>query len=258
MSAIVQTVRGWICGGRSAWQRLAMGITCGLLAVPSLAQTTTPVPSSALAVESWMTAGSLTVVSPTSALVGQSVADYRWDVSFFVNSGTNPAVYNAIKSAATNGGSLNYTIRFDPSLIVVPGSQPTFIGVNSFYQTGDVANNFVQNYNTPILGSADFPLTSERTFNVSLPIQGWTTPTVPGNGTGTAWFEPSGGWYKVGFGLNFNNASSAGFYLENMSITAVPEPSGLALAGTAAMAAGAASFRKRTRRPLRSVPDLQA
>ena len=42
-----------------------------LLAAPALAQQVTPVPSSALTVENWMSSGSVTVQSPTSALVGQ-------------------------------------------------------------------------------------------------------------------------------------------------------------------------------------------
>lgn len=205
-----------------------------LLTAPLSAQQVTPVPSSALAVESWMTNGSVTVQSPTSALVGQAASDFNWDVSFFVNSGNNPDVYNAIKAAANNGGSLDYKIRFDPNLIVVPGVQPTFIGVNTFYQTGDVASNFIQNYNLPILGSADFPVTTQQTLPMSIPIGAWSDPTVPGNGTGTAWFNPDGGWFKVGFGLNFNNASSVGFYLEDVAVTAVPEPGSLSL-----MAAGA-------------------
>jgi len=207
------------------------------------AQTVTPIPSSSLAVESWMTAGSLAVQSSTSALVGQSTSGFQWDVCFFVNSTPEPSVYYAIKNAAINGGTLNYSIRFDPSLIVAT-TQPTFIGVNSFYQTGDVADNFVQNYNTPILGSDAFPLTSPRLFDISLPIESWTTPTVPGNGTGKAWFEPSGGWFKVGFGLNFNNATSVGFYLDNMSVTAVPEPSSMSFLGLAATAVGAAAIRR--------------
>ena len=215
-----------------------------LLAAPASAQQVTPVPASALTVESWMTNGSVTVQSPTSALVGQAASGFHWDVSFFVNSSNNPDVYNAIKSAATNGGSLDYTIRFDPSLIVVPGAQPTFIGVNTFYQTGDVANNFIQNYNVPILGSADFPVTTEQTLPVSFPIGAWSDPTVPGNGTGTAWFNPDGGWFKVGFGLNFDNASSVGFYLDNVAVTAVPEPGSLGLLAAGAGLVAAAGRRR--------------
>lgn len=229
----------------------------GLVAFSSaLAQTTTPVPASALTVESWMPQGSVSVQSPTSALVGQASNGYHWDVSFFVDANNNPDVYNAIKTAATNGGSLDYTVRFDPSLIVVPGTQPTFLGVNSFYQSGVATNNFIQNYNLPILGSADFPLTSEKTFNMSLPIAAWTEPTVPGNGTGSAYFEPAGTWYKVGFGLNFDNASSAGFYLENMGVTAVPEPASLSL--SAAALAALAGLRLRRHSRSRPVPQLDA
>jgi hypothetical protein len=251
--------------GRSACQPRAtsLGTTIAALALSTvvavsstMAQTTTPVPASALAVESWMPQGSVSVQSPTSALVGQASNGYHWDVSFFVDANNNPDVYNAIKTAATNGGSLDYTVRFDPSLIVVPGSQPTFIGVNSFYQSGVATNNFIQNYNLPILGSADFPLTSAQTFNMSLPIAAWTDPTVPGNGSGSAYFEPAGTWYKVGFGLNFDNASSAGFYLENMGVTAVPEPASLAL--SAAALAALAGLRLRRHSRSRPVPQLDA
>jgi hypothetical protein len=256
MSATTRTVRALFSGCGRFCLGVALGAACLLAASPGRGQTVTPVPSSALSVESWMTAGSLAVQSPTSALVGQSSSGFRWDVSYFVNSGTEPSVYNAIKDAAANGGSLNYRIRFDPSLITAT-TQPTFIGVNSFYQTGDVANNFIQNYNTPVLGSDAFPLTGERLFDISLPIQPWTTPTVPGNGTGNAWFEPSGGWFKVGFGLNFDNATSVGFYLDNMSITAVPEPSSLAGVGLMATAAATAALRRR-RKFSPAVADLQA
>ena len=223
----------------------ALLAAASLLAAPASAQQVTPVPASALTVESWMNNGSVTVQSPTSALVVQAASGFKWDVSFFVNSTNNPDVYNAIKSAATNGGSLDYTIRFDPSLIVVPGPQPTFIGVNTFYQTGDVASNFIQNYNVPILGSADFPVTTQQTLPVSLPIGAWSDPTVPGNGTGTAYFNPDGGWFKVGFGLNFDNASSVGFYLDNVAVTAVPEPGSLGLLAAGAGLVAAAAGRRR-------------
>jgi len=208
-----------------------------------------PVPASAFTVENWMSAGSISVESPTSALVGQSTSGFQWDVSVFTDSGGNsPAVYNAIQDALANGGTLDYTIRFDPSLIVTPGAQPGFVGVNTFFQTGDVEGNFVQNYNIPILGSADFPLSGERTFDVSLPIEPWTGTAVPANGTGDAWFNPDGGWFKVGFGLNFDNASSVGFYLEDVSVNPVPEPSSLAAAGLTAAALGGLACRRFRRR----------
>lgn len=224
----------------------ALAAAC-ILASSASAQTSTPVPASALTVESWMPNGSVSVQSPTSALVGQASNGYHWDVSFFVDANNNPAVYNAIKSAATSGGSLDYTVRFDPSLIVVPGAQPTFMGVNSFYQSGVATNNFIQNYNLPILGSSDFPLTAPQSINVSIPIQAWTEPTVPANGTGTAFFEPAGSWYKVGFGMNFDNASSSGFYLDNLAVTAVPEPATLSVGVGAGLAAWAAGRRRRRR-----------
>lgn len=244
--------------GRSRTQAAAtlaiVAIAC-VVTSSALAQVSTPVPASALTVESWMPQGSVAVQSPTSALVGQASNGYHWDVSFFVDANNNPAVYNAIKSAATNGGSLDYTVRFDPSLIVAPTTQPTFMGVNSFYQSGVATNNFIQNYNTPILGSSDFPLTAPQTFNVSIPIAAWTEPTVPASGTGTAYFEPAGTWYKVGFGMNFNNATSSGFYLDNVAVTAVPEPASLSLVGSAVVLAAAAGRRPKR---LRSHPDLEA
>ncbi len=228
--------------------RLAILAVAAVMTASAQAQVSTSVPASALTVESWMTQGSVAVQSPTSALVGQASNGYHWDVSVFVDANNNPDVYNAIKSAATSGGRLNYTIRFDPSLIVVPAAQPTFIGVNSFYQSGVATNNFIQNYNTPVLGSSDFPLTAPRSFDVSMPIAAWTEPTVPASGSGTAYFEPAGNWYKVGFGLNFDNATSAGFYLDNLSVNAVPEPSSLALFGGAMMLmAGTAWPRRRQR-----------
>lgn len=233
---------------RTAWLALLV-VPVALAADLAQAQQATPVPASAFAVEGWMTAGSISVQSPTSALVGQSTSGFQWDVSTFTNSGNSPTVFNAIKDALANGGSLDYTIRFDPSLIVVPGLQPTFLGVNTFFQTGDVASNFIQNYNIPILGAADFPLTTERTFNVSMPIEPWTGATVPGNGTGDAWFNPDGGWFKIGFGLNFNNASSAGFYLENVTVNAVPEPSSLGATGLGMAALGGLAFRRLRKRP---------
>lgn len=238
--------------------RLCRTASLALLVVPvalsahlAQAQQATPVPASAFAPESWMTAGSISVQSPTSALVGQSTSGFRWDVSVFTNSGNSPAVFNAIKDALANGGSLDYTIRFDPSLIVVPGLQPTFMGVNTFFQTGDVANNFIQNYNRPILGSSDFPLTTERTFNVSLPIKPWTVANQPADNsnTGDAWFNSDGGWFKIGFGLNFDNASSAGVYLDNVTVNAVPEPSSLGAAGLGMAALGGLAFRRLRKRP---------
>lgn len=234
---------------RRAAPRLAILAIAWFATSSALAQVSTPVPASALTVESWMPQGSVSVQSPTSALVGQASNGYHWDVSFFVDANNNPTVYNAIKSATTSGGSLDYTVRFDPSLIVAPTTQPTFMGVNSFYQSGVATNNFIQNYNTPILGSSDFPLTAPRTFNVSIPIAAWTEPTVPASGTGTAYFEPAGTWYKVGFGLNFNNATSSGFYLDNVAVTAVPEPASLSLLGGAVMLAAAAGRRLVRLRP---------
>ncbi len=223
---------------------IAVSLTAGLARAQSV-----PVPSSAFSVESWMDAGSLTVQTPTSALVGQSTSGYKWDVSVFTDSGGNsPAVYNAIQDALANGGTFDYTIRFDPSLIVVPGAQPTFIGVNTFFQSDSPESNFIQNYNIPILGSADFPLSGEQTFNVSLPIESWTGASVPASGTGDAWFNPDGNWFKVGFGLNFDNASSVGFYLEDVSVNPVPEPSSLATAGLAAAAIGGLACRRLRRR----------
>ncbi len=236
--------------------RLVILAVVALMTASAPAQVSTPVPASALTVESWMTQGSVSVQSPTSALVGQASNGYRWDVSFFVDANNNPDVYNAIKSATTNGGSLDYTIRFDPSLIVVPAAQPTFMGVNTFYQSGVATNNFIQNYNTPVLGSSDFPLTAPQSFNVSIPIAAWTEPTVPASGTGTAYFEPAGNWYKVGFGLNFDNATSSGFYLDNVGVTAVPEPASLSLLGGAVALATVAG--RRLRRLLRQHTNIEA
>jgi len=228
----------------TAMLAIAVAFTTGLVRAQSV-----PVPSSAFSVESWMSAGSLSVESPTSALVGQSTSGFNWDVSVFADSGgSSPAVYNAIQDALANGGTLDYTIRFDPSLIVTPGAQPGFIGVNTFFQSDSPESNFIQNYNIPILGSADFPLSGERTFNVSLPIESWTGASVPANNTGDAWFNPDGNWFKVGFGLNFDNASSVGFYLEDVSVNAVPEPSSLGAAGLAAAALGGLACRRLRRR----------
>lgn len=193
------------------------------------AQSTTPIPLTALTAYSW---GSSTVTqNPSgypagSALVQSTGGGWQWAGGMEFNSGSNPTVYNALKQAALTSGSL--TVRATFSNAFLSGSPVQYLGITTNQNTGTsgwVQTNF---------GFASTPITDPQTLEFTMPIVASSSLVQPGDFSSNFYVDPTASTISFGFGVNTNGSTVGGYVFESMSVTAVPEP------GTYALLAGSA------------------
>jgi hypothetical protein len=193
------------------------------------AQSTTPIPLTALTAYSW---GSSTVTQNPigypagSALVQSTGGGWQWAGGMAFNSGSNPDVYNALKLAALNSGSL--TVRATFSTAFLSGSAAQYLGITTNQNTG--TSGWVQTN----VGYASTPITSPQTLEFTMPIVASSSLVQPGDFSSNFYVDPTASTISFGFGVNTNNSTVGGYVFESMAVTAVPEP------GTYALLAGSA------------------
>ena len=193
------------------------------------AQSTTPIPLTALTAYSW---GSSTVTqNPSgypagSALVQSTGGGWQWAGGMAFTSSSNPTVYEALRQAALNSGTISLTATFSPAFL--SGSPATYLGVTTNQQTGTA--NWVQTN----FGYASMPLSGNQTVTFNLPIVASSSSVQPGDFTSNFYIDPNAASIGFGFGVNTDGGAVGGFVIESMAVTAVPEP------GTYALLAGSA------------------
>lgn len=143
---------------------------------------------------------------------------------YFTNSsqsGLKLLAYNELVAAISNGGSISYDVILTSGSVT--GTTPTFAQANYFSdnQNGAFDRENVKPGFTPAQLVAS-------TTRITTPIQ--TTGAQVSNDN-LAYFLNSTGALQLGFGSNFDNATNFTYYIDNLTIAAVPEPSSMALLG---------------------------
>ena len=161
-----------------------------------------------------------------SALVQSTGGGWQWAGGMAFNSGSNPDVYNALKLAALNSGSL--TVRATFSTAFLSGSAAQYLGITTNQNTG--TSGWVQTN----VGYASTPITSPQTLEFTMPIVASSSLVQPGDFSSNFYVDPTASTISFGFGVNTNNSTVGGYVFESMAVTAVPEP------GTYALLAGSA------------------
>lgn len=151
--------------------------------------------------------------------------------SAYLDIGANSALKAEMDLALIHGGTLTYTIYVEQSGIQGGANPDWFESI----QVGNSPAGWDQSFGSArgLLGlnGAAFPLVGTTSLDVSYPI-------VPGVATddSLAQFDSSGGWYQLNLGMNSgvnvaNGYAGATYYIDNLTINAVPEPSALLLGG---------------------------
>lgn len=132
----------------------------------------------------------------------------------------DPVLGPEIQLAATNGGTLRYTIYLEPDgFDITGGAYPNWF---QLLQTSNSANAWDQEFNNsaiPGLGGGDFPLTEVRQIDIEIPIEPGAPEAVGGDGrlqlgAGTEYHE-------LFIGLNSENSfTTATYYIDNLSVEA--------------------------------------
>ena len=150
---------------------------------------------------------------------------FAWIAKYFTNSGQGGdqlAIYNELTAAIANGGTISYDVIVEAPHFT--GVAPGFFQVNLF--ADNQVGGFDQEYDVP--GTVTVPSTT----NFSIQIQ---TSGVAVNDDNLANFRGGTGNLQFGFGSNYSNSDSLTYYVDNFAVTAVPEPSALALGGLAGL-----------------------
>lgn len=127
-------------------------------------------------------------------------------------------VYSELLSAATNGGTISYDVIFTSTSFT--GTTPGFAEVGLFSQGGGAFDRERVQYNSTQLGASNTRITVP--FSVALP---------QANNDGAAFIGGNNNSFQLGFASNFNNATNFTYYIDNLTIAAVPEPTSIALLG---------------------------
>lgn len=132
--------------------------------------------------------------------------------------GPGTPVWDELVSAAANGGSISYDV------IIQDGDQ-TYTMNPTWFETVAIMNSaggWDQDVIAHGLADTDWPLTSTFTTTATLPIDAAAGAADDGN----KFYDLSGNWGQLTLGLNNDGAAvqSATVYIDNVTITAVPEP----------------------------------
>ncbi|MFM8496851.1 MAG: PEP-CTERM sorting domain-containing protein [Planctomycetia bacterium] len=227
-----------------------------LHAAAAAAATITTVPLSGFYNESWQPATlSLNGGPPPVLTVSQTAAGWGWNTSYYIDTtSNNPAVLAALTDGAANPGStIRFSGRFSQSLLTPGAEAITFLGLNIFNQgsLGSSGSEFVQSYNLAGLGSTSFPIgggTADVPFTFEMPIVAYTGTATPDNGTGNFYVNPVTTFMKFGIGTNSDGGGTVGYFVDEVSVSVVPEPGSLPL-----LAVGGAAICCMVRRRLRSM-----
>ena len=142
------------------------------------------------------------------------------------------AFYNELVLAVANGGTISYDVIITPESITVGGgSQPSYANVN-FFCDNQKSGGFDQEGGAASYGSATFPIATTSTQHVVIDVQ-TSGPKVADDGL--AHFLGFTDSMQVGLGSSFNNADGFKYYIDNFSVTAIPEPTSVMLAGLASL-----------------------
>ena len=157
--------------------------------------------------------GSLAVTAPTGWQSPIAVFDLHW---------ANPAVWAEFQLARQNGGTISYTMT------IVPGEQGTL----GWFEPIHIANSpsvWDQNFggSSPMLtqyGNPSSVVSKDISFSIVV------SDGAPAN-DGVAQYATATDWQEVMLGLNSGDTDGGGgtFYIDNFTVTAVPEPSALLL-----------------------------
>jgi hypothetical protein len=220
--------------GRRWWGAALLGGVVALAGAGDIAaDTITQVPLGGFEAETWQPATlSLNAGPPPVLTVSQTTAGWGWNTSFYMDGNSNTAVLNALVAGANNPGSkLRVAGRFSQALLTSGTGTITFLGLNVFNQ-GNLPGEFVQSYNLAFLGSTSFPIgagEADVPFTFEMPIVSYTGTANPAEGTGNFYVNPATNWMKFGIGSNSDGGGTVGYYLDEVTVSVVPEPGALAL-----------------------------
>jgi hypothetical protein len=208
----------------------------------SSGQTTTPIPLTALTAYSW--ASGTVQQDPAgypsgSALIRSTGSAWQWIAGVSVSPGSNPAVYNALRQAALNSGTLTINATFDPAAYT--STSLDWLGLTTNQPCS--SSGWVQTN----VGYASTPITSPQSYTFTMPILPTSASTTTANFSNPPKFyvDPSLSEISFGFGVNTNSATQGGLVITSMSVSAVPEPATWALLAAAGLPAVAAIRRRR-------------
>jgi hypothetical protein len=214
---------------------------CAMVAHSASAQTTTPVPLTALTAYSW--SSGIVQQNPGgypagSALLRSTGSAWQWIGGMSFSSSSNPEVYEALRQAALNSGTLTIDATFDPAAFTSTDLQ--WLGITTNQQCG--AGNWVQTN----VGYASTPVTVPQPQTFTMQILPTSSSVTPPDFTNPPklYVDPSLATISFGFGVNTNSATQGGFVISSMSVTAVPEPGTWAMLAAAGVA-GIAGVRRR-------------
>lgn len=172
----------------------------------------------------------------------------------------HPVLGPEIQLAATNGGTLRYTILIEPGgFDITDGAYP---GWFQPLQTSNSANSWDQEFNStaiPGLGGGDFPLSETRVIEVEMPFDPGAPESVGGDGL--VQLGAGTDYHELLIGLNSEDSfTTATFYIDDLSVeanqevdTSVPEMSITpAQPGLTLIAAGNGQYERRMVRTLGS------
>lgn len=207
------------------------------------AQTTTPIPLTALTAYSW--ASGTVQQDPAgypagSALIRSTGSAWQWIAGMSVSSSSNPSAYNALRQAALNSGTLTINVTFDPAAYT--STSLDWLGLTTNQQCS--ASGWVQTN----VGYASTPITTPQSVTFTLPILPTSASTSTANFSDPPNFyvDPSLSQIDFGFGVNTNASTQGGLVITSMSVSAVPEPATWAL--LASLGLPAAVWLRRRRR----------
>jgi mannan endo-1,4-beta-mannosidase len=164
-----------------------------------------------------------TVVRSTSIGAGSlrmtNPATWLWRAKRnFTKTGTEAAKYHAfaseLASAGINGGTLHFDLILRKNT-AISGKTSSFWGVQynvAINQNPPSGNGWMQKTFLELPASAYPPAQNVTTHAVSLPLRPWAENTSEPR------INPDSTWFKIQFGSNFGNATTAEWHIDNLRV----------------------------------------